>query len=772
MSYGDTIKPGAGSLVVASLFPAIVIVVELVFGLCAGAFFDPVPTIGHIVLIGFVPVANLAQWRALQHPQAVPCRLIVAGGAAAVIAASYSLLFLPMLPFALIAIIFFGIGLLPFAPVAAMVFAGRWTAASARRRPHGTRFGIGGAVLGIVALVIVDLPATATQIALGRYGGTTEDRASAVSLMRTIGDRDMLLRLSYGDTARASGVLSVLVSSWSNGPFRSEMPATGDARELYYRATGKAFNAVARPGHRVSDRMRLFGWDDDQGGEAVGGRVPELSLAASRIDGSVASRDNLGYFECTVELHNGGDIQREARFTLALPEGAVASRATLWVNGEPREASVAGRGETRAAYTSVVQTSRDPLLVTTDGAQRLLVQAFPIAPRTTMRLRIGMTAPFTIAPDGRRTLALPAIVERNFDLPADLRHAVWIEGDAPLAGPARAMISETDLLGKRPRVELPRVSMPTAAISGVPATTKHVAIVVEQRIDRVSATGGAAMLVVDTSADMAGVADALSPALDSIVAGRSIGLVVAGDTPQFVAPQPWSPTQAARIRSALASARFEGGRDDRAALAQALAAIPDATGTLLWLHGAQPIRFGAPDAALEQALERLPALPKLVRYQMTPGRALTIGSSTWFDTARLPTPSGDVTGDLRTILADVAGAGTRWAVTRRRVGGAASGSANIVRLWAGDELSRAGGARGNERAASIALAHCLNVVTPVSGAVVLETDRDYKNNGLPVPDADAVPTVPEPETWMLLILVAMAGVWLLRRQRSSMRAWA
>ncbi len=94
----------------------------------------------------------------------------------------------------------------------------------------------------------------------------------------------------------------------------------------------------------------------------------------------------------------------------------MASRATLWVNGEPREASIAGRGEARAACESVVRAIRDPLLVTTAGAQRLLVQAFPIPAGGSLKLRIGYTAPFAIASDCKRSPALPAIVERNFDI--------------------------------------------------------------------------------------------------------------------------------------------------------------------------------------------------------------------------------------------------------------------------------------------------------------------------------------------------------------------
>jgi hypothetical protein len=54
---------------------------------------------------------------------------------------------------------------------------------------------------------------------------------------------------------------------------------------------------------------------------------------------------------------------------------------------------------------------------------------FPVPPSGTAKFRIGITAPLTLTNDGRATLALPAIVDRNFSIDAVLRHAVWIEGD-------------------------------------------------------------------------------------------------------------------------------------------------------------------------------------------------------------------------------------------------------------------------------------------------------------------------------------------------------
>lgn len=781
MSYRKPSLSGRGALILGVIFPATVIAIEWFTGMCANTFFDPLPTLGHLALVFAVPVVNLMLFRAAAREQDPGRWLVMAGGAALAVAGTYALIFLPILPIALIAIVFFGIGLLPFAPAIAGVFTFRClTELSAYGERIGRRAGAGFA-LGLLLLVLIDLPATATWLALDGYRGDAADQRNAVGLMRMLGDREALLRMSYGENVRATGLVSVFISIWSNGLFTRGGANSTDARELYYRVTGTAFNAVEHPTDRT-DRYRMFGWDEDQGGEAVGGRVPDLALEASRIDGSIAAADSLAYVEWTMTIANRGDMQREARFTMALPEGAVASRATLWVNGEPREASIAGRGEARAAYQSVVRISRDPLLVTTAGAQRLLVQAFPIAANGEIKLRIGYTAPFTIASDGKRSLALPAIVERNFDMPAALRHAVWIEGDSMLASGETALrasgtvlkggLADTDLVGHRPRILIPGMTGPSVRVGGVPAAGKTPPLTVVQTIAHANpARPSALMIVLDGSAGDRAAGEALGKALAAIPLGVPTGLAIAADTPVTIKPAPWSATQQKRIVDAIAATRFVGGQDNGPALAAALAVLPASNAQLLWIHGPQPVGFAGEQERIQQMVERSTAMPTLVRYQAEPGRAFTIEGSRWFDTARLVSPSGNPEADLAGTLSAMAGAIPTWTTQREDAPGAAvTGSANIVRLWAADRIAAQVGVTGRTRDGAIGLANRLNLITPLSGAVVLETDQDYKDKGLPVPSAEDVPTVPEPGEWALIGILMLAGLWLLRRHR--VRAFA
>jgi hypothetical protein len=76
------------------------------------------------------------------------------------------------------------------------------------------------------------------------------------------------------------------------------------------------------------------------------------------------------------------------------------------------------------------------------------------------------------------------------------------------------------------------------------------------------------------------------------------------------------------------------------------------------------------------------------------------------------------------------------------------------------------------RAAAVALASRYHLVTPVSGAVVLETQQQYDESRLtPVSQAQAtVPTVPEPHEWALLLVACAMLAWFGWRGRQRLVA--
>jgi len=93
-------------------------------------------------------------------------------------------------------------------------------------------------------------------------------------------------------------------------------------------------------------------------------------------------------------------------------------------------------------------------------------------------------------------------------------------------------------------------------------------------------------------------------------------------------------------------------------------------------------------------------------------------------------------------------------------------SDHLARLWAFDEIGRlisAGKKEARNEAMELALQYRL--VTPFTGAVVLETDRDYQRAGLKPPAPKTVPSIPEPETWALMFIALCALGWLVTRRR-------
>src|SRR5262249_23331908 len=88
---------------------------------------------------------------------------------------------------------------------------------------------------------------------------------------------------------------------------------------------------------------------------------------------------------------------------------------------------------------------RDPLLVTTKGADRVLAQAFPV-PRNggILKFKIGITAPLELETTSVARLTLPAVIGRNFTFPSGTSHSVWIENKTSLAssvpGPAGSRV--------------------------------------------------------------------------------------------------------------------------------------------------------------------------------------------------------------------------------------------------------------------------------------------------------------------------------------------
>jgi len=430
------------------LAPAASLLTELATRICATTFFDPLPTLWHAILAALVPISNGLVLFSLGRAAARPRLLGFLNSFAIGVSLFYSLVFLPLLPLALLAVLFL-IGLLPLGPYAAVIVAA-WL-----RRRLRTELGRpvpwfwAAAVLGLLILPVIQIRTTLT--AYGLHRAASEDlevRNSGIRLLRRVGDEDVLLRACYERSGIGTDMIGFALGLAN--PITPEK-----AREVYFRVTGRLFNSVAPPklaGTRHVNPIVDFEFDPDVAGESVAGRLRGLHLSASRLDGSMDPDAAVAYLEWTLVFRNTSSREQEARAEIATPPEGVVSRVTLWIDGEEREAAFGGRAQTRAAYESVVRKRRDPLLVTSRGRDRVLVQCFPVPPNGgEMKIRIGMTCPLLLRTRSEGYLRLPFFHERNFNIPGEVRHSVWVES-------SRALKPSTDALkidGFKVRGEMP-----------------------------------------------------------------------------------------------------------------------------------------------------------------------------------------------------------------------------------------------------------------------------------------------------------------------------
>ncbi len=762
------------------LLPALTLGVELATSMCAATFFDPLPSWINTVLIALVAMANGLAVATLRRPGRPAWR--AAGwlnGLAIAVAAFYALVFARLTPIALLGIIWFGLGLLPLSPLTSLICAlflryrlRRAAAADGLARPTAVWKSLPAAV---VLLALAAAPRVITQT--GIQWAASEDareRARGLRLLRNHGDEQELLSASY---IRRAFEADPWVWAFQLG--RSPVPIER-VREIYYRVTGRPFNAVKPPPlrGRSGSIFNESEWDFAQGGEAVAARVRGLSLSQSRLDGRIEAEAGVAYLEWTMVFRNDSPQQREARAQILLPPGASVSRLTLWIDGEEREAAFGGRSQVRAAYQEVVERRRDPVLVTTDGPDRILLQCFPVPPNGgQMKTRIGITCPLVVREPGEGLLPMPRILERNFGTPESLQPSVWIDSDTAIAD-AGPIAIDRGTEAREARGELTAASLEDGLCVRVrrsrDATDSFCrderdpqnAMVVQQWI---SPAAGPAVkrlaVVIDGSAHMREHAGEVGEILTALLsAGPDMQAFFAADDVST------SAVTKASLPALTAPKRFAGGCDNVAALAQAWDWASGAgPGAVLWLHATQPFESGSAEALL-QRWQRRPDGPAVYSCQFGSGPdrvtdRLGTHAALHF-VAPVESPAADVAA--LTPLWSGSSPAPVWQWTRlppgtRPPAGSRQGSAHMVRLWAADEIRRLARTRSDVATAeAVKLAKTWQLVSPVSGAVVLETQEQYRRAGLKdIDPATAPETIPEPSA-ALLALWGLALVLLLR----------
>ncbi len=759
------------------------------------------PTLMHVLMIALVPIS--IWYLIVRSDPAVDMatarirnRIAMMLGYLSAISLLYTIFLLPITPFALIGILYLGLGLIALAPASAFLCSlhllvkfgqyGLFDKNGGRRARLWYAMGIVVAVAPLAGHW--GLQSARHHHAMQVVHGDAEAQSRALWTLRLIGTPDP--STAWGRDESLSWMWRGLFSDRNR--WDGDWLSVVDLERVHFRATGEMSdpNGVGSRWYTTNAFSQRWSSLREQGGDKVGAMIPGLSLASSNLDVDMVrdglAESGLSYTEWVLEFSNDNPDVNEARCVIAMPPGSVASRLTLWINGVECEAAFGGTSQVKAAYRDVAVVRRqDPALLSNPAKGEVFLQCFPVPAFGKMKVKIGVTAPLQSL-DGKAYLMLPHIVDENFTVGARFAHQISAESHQALSSPISGLTAIPGNGG-------------TSSIAG---RALHKALSGEDAVPWLLVDGAIPMGTFQGQLGPYTATMEIAPAQSE--ATRSVWLVVDGSAGVGRAKIDWAALVRAFPEDAALHATFagfdsehwdeSGGRDGLitwlasrdfaygqrvvpAMVEASQRALATANGELMVIHGPQPYEDEEDDAlasAIKRGRRNGGALPvRMVGVAPGPNavaRALVnfseVEATATFDS-------------VQRTLEQIARAGVATDLVRKytlRDDGVSAADAaphgtasHVVRMAGLDRimgLLRSESPLETEEAVSIAK-RC-RLVTPVSGAVVLENQAQYARHGLDDGESlDAVPAVPEPEEWLLIGVAVLAlGVALLRRKKT------
>lgn len=513
------------------------------------------------------------------------------------------------------------------------------------------------------------------------------------------------------------------------------LPLNGDVqRRLYFAATGKPYR------DRQSTNMSLMS-NEYLRRHVVGAPIEGLSLHRSAIHGELHPETLSSILNWTFVFKNNTYSAQEARAELALPEGAVISDLKLWIDGQPRSGAFSANETVKGAYNWVTVQHRDPALITDLGRGRYLLQVSPVPGRGEVKVSVAITEPLKVDGAHKAAVGMPHFIDSNFALSGthqlrlrsncamasgldSIKPSITADGARVLAG----KLKESDISNSTFSVRLQE-----------PVTFKKSAIkdpfsgdfIVQELKERTAQQPKHLVVVVDASQSMKGNVDKVVSALKTLPSQLKTSIVLAGDKDN---PEPMDLETGLKE---LKESNFGGGQDNLQGILKAAEVAGESKGgTVLWIHGPQPgfnneMYIMAPYAAA----------PKF--YELALDDCLT-DANEFFKNHREIGPfaaverSGPLKDDLESFLSKWHPGAKETFVDSTRVSSLPAdvevtndGNREVAVLRAASEVKQLIAAGNAPHAAKIGIRY--HIVTPVSGAVVLENASDYSKFGMPVP---------------------------------------
>lgn len=815
------------------VLPLVALAVEMVSGMCAEVFFNPIPKAIHIASLLVIPFGHLwilrHQKTYLQKSKKKLTILSLVQGISLGISLFYTLVFLPITPISFLAIVFLGLGFLSLSPLLSFIAGLFYFSHSSKTyfnkniletRPTITFkhvFYI-GFLLGFFLLPMHALRTTQLtrniQMALSTNPLTSQKAIQKLktknkhdfekALFENMGVRDHL-RSPLGGNGRISWFNMFSFSDrYVHPDHNPNRISTQDAKRIFFWVTG----STTLP----SNPRKLYrSWgvylNETFDNMSIKAKVKKpflpiertgLHLSASTINGHIDENDGVGYLEWVMTVKNHDDWQREALMKLHLPPHAAMSRLTLWINGVEQEAAYAEKKKVTQAYQKIVSRKKDPVLATQKSPGQIDLRMFPV-PRNggIMKFKIGLSfSGFLGADPHSASLTLPTVHGENVHIAQNVVHDITFESKTKLLASSTWIHQNRskpkfDLFHLKSRLLHENFQMLSNRILRwaqdqkpryVNDTDAKTKTIIHQRIHPHKLPPKPITLVIDPSDHvLVGQTNGFENLLRELVDQNLVSNVIyAGSHHPYIA------LYAGHSQSSSDRLKFtfqKGGFDSAQALAKALELANVKSNVdqssqkksslkqnIVWIHGSGT-DVGQSTEALKKALVQIQGPVDVYTMALNANHSSTFLNSREFklDVIKLPR-SSRLDKDVRRHVSYLSGQEERYAFKRKKITsherskmnastlGTRSDNQHIARLWAYDHIVEQIKDEANIESA-IKLGQHHRLVTPVTGAVVLENKVQFKDAGLKQVKPQSVPSIPEPETYaLLMVLIFMMGL--------------
>jgi len=688
-------------------FGVVLPILSLLLELSLHFMVDTLCTKWHILAFMIVPIANLITLLA-RPKQAGGLFLVgVINGIAIAISLAYCVLFNRMLAGGIVLIFAFGLGFLLISPLTAFIAAiflgiNQYSFARASGHRKSLLFGglLSGITVGMFIMFLIESPVYYTK-----------------EMMKMTASEDTALRIKGIRSLRQYGNKEVMLTECSNahrpkGHLLWEMALDiPKAHQIYYRVTG-----TIPSGHSGGLSYLMYHNFRES-------HISKLYLNNSQMEITAEPNTALAYAEWTLTFRNENTWDAEASTYIALPPDGVVSRLTLWVNGEEREAVITSRGNAQNAYNKVASSKKDPAVITGSGTDRVLLKCFPVPPHGEMKVRVGITAPLYLESASEGLFFLPSLNFHNFNIPKKFSPSVSF---ADKAADPPEIIEVSDRKAVRIR-RSPEILTTWTPDSSDPKSIIRQSIREMNPPVRKENSLLRLIIVIDGSVGMKDHIAEIAEIFDKLPENIEIGVIFASDIPEDILPlQLGSRAIYQKINERMKKLAYEGGADNVAALERAAGMAETPTSAIFWIHGTQPQLWQkiTPLYGKLTSEKSFHVQDRVFHNQPEHGKNLLIEA--------LDMNFPEITADRLKDEFGSFGKEFRFEYVREKVSRSGNfssetqASSHLERLWAYREILRLYESKDTDKA--LALAKQYRLVTPVSGAVVLETDQQYKEN--------------------------------------------